>query len=127
MKSTIKSIVILLLIPLLGKRKKHFSDLVKTSKSRSTKPIWDALNIGKTNKKSAATTETNLSSDDLNYHFSTVAENLLASTNDNRTTSRSHLPPKPGKPLYGFERFTPASICLSIKSIDNKKSTVWTR
>ena len=81
------------------------------------------MNIGKTNKKSAATTETNLSSDDLNYHFSTVAENLLASTNDNRTTPRSYLPPKPGKPLYGFERFTPASICLSIKSIDNKKST----
>ena len=34
-------------------------------------------------------TETNLSSDDLNYHFSTVAENLLASTNDNRTTPKS--------------------------------------
>ena len=73
MKSTIKRIVILLLIPLLGKRKKHFSDLVNTSKSCST--IWDALNIGKTNKKSTATSETNLSSDDLSYHFSTVAEN----------------------------------------------------
>ena len=115
MKSTIKSIVILLLIPLLGKRKKHFSDLVKTSKSRSTKPIWDALNIGKSKKKSAATAETNLSSDDLNYHFSTVAENLLASTYDNRTTPRSHLPPKPGKPLYGLERFTPASSQLTSK------------
>ena len=55
------------------KKKKHFSDLVNTSKSCST--IWDALNIGKTNKKSAATSETNLSSDDLSYHFSTVAEN----------------------------------------------------
>ena len=61
---------------LINKKKKtYFSRLVKNSANNNTKPIWDALNIGKTKKKSSSSSST-LTSKDLNNHFSTIADIL---------------------------------------------------
>ena len=103
--------------------------MVKNSANNNTKPIWDALNIGKTKKKSSSSSST-LTSKDLNNHFSTIADILghgFRKENHSKNTPeiRDNILPTNSqeKFLSNFKRFTPASICLYLKSFSDKKST----
>jgi hypothetical protein len=58
------------------KKKSHFENLVKNSKSQNTKPLWEALNLKSKNPHSVCSSD--ITADVMNEHFSTVASKLCS-------------------------------------------------
>ena len=104
------------------KKKSHFENLVKNSKSQNTKPLWEALNLKSKNPHSVCSSD--ITADVMNEHFSTVASKLCSKfvrdrfpfqVNSNQYAIKGN--------LLSFESFTPASICLYLRRISSNKST----
>ena len=108
------------------KKKKVMSNLISNVKNNNTKPIWEALNI-KSRKIQVSKNDLNITGENLNSHFTTVAEKLFAALdkveNTNFEEQIAGIFNATEKELNLFPKFTPFLVCCYIKSIPINKST----
>mgnify|MGYP001801796681 CR=1 FL=1 len=105
------------------KKKSHFKNLVKNSKSQNTKPLWEALNLKSKNPHSVCSSD--ITADVMNEHFSTVASKLCSKFVKDGFPSQvnSNQYAIKGKLLL-FKNFSPAaSVCFYLKEVLSNKST----
>lgn len=102
------------------KKKEHMTKLVESSKNYDTKRLWNALNI-KNNKNIKQVGESDLSSDTLNEHFTTIASKL---SKDQQFSSEISCNSQMTHQSFSqFPRFTPLILKKILNSISVSKST----
>ena len=106
------------LVTNLIKRKKRqcIAELIRSSKPGDTSSVWRALKL---NKSKVRNVETNLSADDLNQHFTSIAAKL---TSKYKCVKQQSVKPLPMPTLCNFPRFTPFDIAKYLNSVPNSKA-----
>lgn len=100
------------------KKKECIADLIRSSKSGDTSSVWKALNLKKTKARSL---ETNLSANDLNLHFTSIAHKLTSKYKCVNQTP-THVNPFSEDTLKNFPKFSPSDIVAYLNSVPNTKA-----
>ena len=98
------------------KKKQSIGQLIKTSKPGDSRKLWSVLNV---KSKKGSSLETPLTAEELNNHFSSIADNLTRGFPD----SIQRLPPYEGRQMSEFPKFTPHDVIRYLSSIPDKKAT----
>ena len=100
------------------KKKSYMEKIVKETKNYNTKPIWDRLGVKKNIREP---TPCQLLPDELNKHFTTIAEKISSKIKTSHTFN--NIGNSVDDNLRDFPVFTPYICFRILNSIPNKKST----